>query len=386
MMVTAVRRGESQRSVARRFGVSLHTVQRWVERAQGQRLSRVDWQDQSPGSTQAANRTSSAMETLILQTRQHLQRESDLGEYGAAAVQRALRQRRLRNVPSIRTIGRVFERHGLLDARRRTRRNAPPLGWYLPDVAADQTELDQIDIVEGLKIKNGPLVEVLNAVSLHGGLVASWPQTASVTARGVQKALIEHWRRWGLPGYAQFDNDTVFQGPHHYLDIIGRVMRLCLSLAVVPVFVPPRETGFQASIESYNGRWQAKVWARFAHLSLAALQTQSGKYVTANRRRALPRRESAPSREAFPKNWQLDLQAHPQGRVVFIRRTDAIGQVTVLGHTFPVDTHWTGRLVRCDVLLTTEKIRFFQLRRRAPQEQPLLNEVVYQLPQKSFHE
>ena len=386
MMVTAVRRGESQRSVARRLGVSLHTVQRWVERAQGKRLSRVDWRDQSPGSAQAANRTSSAMETRILHTRQILQRESDLGEYGAAAVQRALCQRRLRNIPSIRTIGRVFERHGLLDARRRTRRKAPPPGWYLPDVAAGQTELDQIDIVEGLKIKDGPLVEVLNAVSLHGGLVASWPQTASVTARWVQKTLIEHWRRWGVPAYAQFDNDTVFQGPHHYPDIIGRVMRLCLSLEVVPVFVPPREPGFQASIESYNGRWQAKVWARFEHPSLVALQTQSGKYVTANRRRTLPRRESAPIRETFPKHWQLDLQAHPQGRVVFIRRTDSTGQVAVLGHTFLVDAHWTGRLVRCDVLLTKEKIRFFQLRRRTPQEQPLLNEVGYQLPRKPFHE
>ena len=74
---------------------------------------------------------------------------------------------------------------------------------------------------------------------------------------------------------------------------------------------------------------------------LHGLQTQSGKYVTANRRRTRPRRESTPSREAFPKNWQLDLQAHPQGQVVFIRRTDAIGQVTVLGHTFLVDAQWS---------------------------------------------
>ena len=36
-------------------------------------------------------------------------------------------------------------------------------------------ELDCIDVVEGLVIKGGPHVEVLNAVSLHGGLVASWP-------------------------------------------------------------------------------------------------------------------------------------------------------------------------------------------------------------------
>ena len=326
------------------------------------------------------------METLIVQIRQELREESDLGEYGAVAVHRALQKRRVRNLPSIRTIGRIFERHGLLDARRRPRRKAPPPGWYLPDVAAGRAEVDQVDVVEGLKIKDGPLVEVLNMVSLHGGLVASWPQAASVTARSVQKALIDHWRRQGLPVYAQFDNDTVFQGPHHHPDVIGRVMRLCLSLGVVPVFVPPRETGFQASIENYNGKWQAKVWGRFEHASLAALQAQSAQYVTAHRRRTAVRRESAPSRDAFPKGWQLDLQVHPQGRIVFIRRTNAAGKVTVLGHTFLVDPHWTGRLVRCEILLNKKKIHFFQLRRRTPQEQPLLNKGGYSLPRRPFHE
>lgn len=385
-MVIAVRRGGAQRSVARRFGVSLNTVQRWVQRAQGKRLDRVDWSNRPRGPVHTANRTPSAMETLILQTRQELREESDLGEYGAVAVHRALQKRRMRSVPSIRTIGRIFERHGLLDARRRPRRKAPPPGWYLPEVAAGWAEVDQVDIVEGLKIKDGPLVEVLNTVSLHGGLVASWPQAASVTARSVQKALIDHWRHQGLPTYAQFDNDTVFQGPHHHPDVIGRVMRLCLSLGVVPVFVPPRETGFQASIENYNGKWQAKVWARFEHESLSALQAQSVKYVTAHRRRTAVRRESAPSRDVFPKGWRLDLQAHPQRRIVFIRRTNATGEVTVLGHTFRVDPHWTGRLVRCEILLSKKKIRFFQLRRRAPNEQPLLNEVAYFLPRRPFHE
>jgi hypothetical protein len=44
---------------------------------------------------------------------------------------------------------------------------------------------------------------------------------------------------------------------------------------VVPVFAVPHEMGIQASIESLNGRWQAKVWARFQHPSLEALQVQA---------------------------------------------------------------------------------------------------------------
>ncbi len=119
-------------------------------------------------------------------------------------------------------------------------------------MAAAKAELDSINIVEGLVIKDGPQVEVLNVVSLHGGLVGSWPVEAPVTSARTLAALVEHWREVGLPDYAQFDNDMIFQGTHRYADALGRVIRLCLSLAVVPVFVPPREMGFQATISKWN--------------------------------------------------------------------------------------------------------------------------------------
>jgi hypothetical protein len=218
----------------------------------------------------------------------------------------------------------------------------------LPDVATGRAELDSFDIVEGLVIQGGISVEVLNGVSLHGGLVASWPMT-SVTAQVTVRALIEHWRQVGLPTYAQFDNDTIFPGPHQYADVVGRVMRLCLSLGVVPVFAPPRETGFQAAIASFNGRWQAKVWARFVPDSLDGLRQQSGKFVAASRLRAAARIEAAPARRPFSKHWRLDLQARPKGRLIFLRRTDAQGSVELLGHRFTVDPLWPNRLVRAEV-------------------------------------
>ena len=75
-------------------------------------------------------------------------------------------------------------------------------------------------------IKDGPQVEVLNGISLHGGLAVSWPREASLTAKVVVECLIEHWKAVGLPGYAQFDNDTLFQGTHAHPDVVGRVTRL----------------------------------------------------------------------------------------------------------------------------------------------------------------
>jgi hypothetical protein len=194
----------------------------------------------------------------------------------------------------------------------------------------------------------------------------------------------EHWRSCGLPAYAQFDNDARFQGNHRFADSIGRVIRLCLSLGVTPVFTPPRETGFQAAIESFNGRWQAKVWQRFHYESLVALQLQSARYITAYRSHANGRIEQAPARRPFPRLWQFDLQADPHGRIVYLRRTSEHGEVKLLGHSFLVDQNWPHRLVRAEVNLDARVISFYALRRREPTQQPLLRTVEYQFPNRKF--
>jgi transposase len=379
-----VRRGQSLRAVAKKFGVGVATVAYWVQRAKGQRLDRVDWSDRSraPHTTRG---TETALEDLVLQTRRDLA-QGDLGASGADAIRQALLDQGVAKVPSVRTINRILRRRGVLDGRQRTRRPPPPKGWYLPDVAQSLAELDSIDIVEGLVIKDGPHVEVLNAVSLHGGLTASWPVESPVTSDLTVQSLVEHWRSVGLPDYAQFDNDMIFHGTHRYPDALGRVLRLCLSLEVVPVLVPPRETGFQAMIESYNGWWQTKVWSRFQHHNLEELQGHSQKYVVALRRQRAERIEAAPNRRAFPADWKLNLKKRPRGRLVYLRRSNSNSAVPLLGKTWPLGLVWPNRLVRCEVDLEENKIRFFTLRRKEPTSQPQILEVDYQLPKRGFED
>jgi transposase len=384
-MVAAVRQGQSLRAVARAFAVSLRTVQVWVQRSQDQRLDRVDWSDQPRGGRRASYATVLATEELIVRLRKELKETSALGEYGAVAIHRALQQRRRRRIPSVRTIGRILQRRGLLDARRRVRRPAPPKGWYLPRVAQAKAELDSFDFVEGLVIRGGTDVMVLNMISLHGGWCASWVRSCW-TAKATVATLLAHWRVQGLPGYAQFDNDTIFQGAHQWPDTFGRVTRLCLQLDVIPVFTPPRETGFQAAIENYNGRWQAKVWQRFQHDNLRTLRGHSDHFTAAARRRSAPRRDAAPARAAFPEGWEFDLQRPLQGTVIFLRRTNDKGEAELLGRRYLVDPLWPNRLVRAEVDLTKYQIRFYRLRRREPSQQPLIKTVAYEPPTKPFHE
>jgi hypothetical protein len=319
-----------------------------------------------------------------MELRHELKTTSDLGEYGAAAIVRALRAEGA-VAPSERTINRILARHGVFDAARRIRRPAPPPGWYLPACAAGDAELDSWDFVEGLVIAQGPEVEVLTVIALQTGLPGAWPGLPYTAVRTLD-TILEHWRAVGVPDYAQFDNDTRFQGAHQHRDVISRVMRACLQLQVVPVFAPPREHGFQNRLENFNGRWQSKVWARFHHDSLGTLQQCSTRYITAARVQVSVRTEAAPPRRSVPPGFIPDLQAPPQGRIVFLRRTTDTGTVSLLQHHFLVDPAWPHRLVRCEVDLDAHCIRFYRLRRRDPTAQPLVREVAHHVPLRRFKE
>jgi hypothetical protein len=382
-MVKAVRGGMGVRATARRFKVSHGTVKTWVERARGKRLERVDFSDRSSGPHKPANRTSKRLEAKILKLRGELKLKSALGEHGAAAILLALCASTQKPVPCARTIGRILGRNGQLDARQRKRFPAPPKGWYLPDVAENKVELDSFDVVEDLKIEGGPLVCVLTGVSLWGGQVAAWP-AESVSSNFIVVKMQEHWQKNGLPGYAQFDNDTRFQGTHRVAGSYGRVIRMCLQAGVTPVFAPPRETGFQAAVESHNGKWQEKVWARFKHGSLAELRRCSERYLEAHKERTATRREQAPEREKLAEGFELDLSKALSGRVIYIRRTDGEGVVNVAGRRCKTAGHWQNRLVRCEVDFDAEQIRIYALRRKAPEAQPLLKKCAWKRPEKVF--
>lgn len=382
-MVRLVRAGKSMRAVADQFRVSANTVRLWVARAGEARLDRVDFASRKAGCARAWNRLCPELEQRIIDLRQRLREQSVLGEYGAQAIQDALRGQMSSVVPAIATINRVLSRHGLQDGARRIRRAPPPKGWYLPAVAAGRAELDCFDFVEELKIAGGPLVWVLNGISLHGGLADSWPLERA-TAKLALRCILQRWQRDGMPAYAQFDNGTQFQGAHQFTDSVGRISRLCLELGITPVFAPAREPGLQNPIEGFNGLWLSKVWQRWQAADLDHLQMLASRYVAAHRMRRRARHEQAPQRTPMPLGFTPDLNAKLRGTMIYVRRTDERGRAHLLGRSYAVCERWPHRLVRCEVNFSEEHIRFFALRRRDPEDQPMLRELPYRRQHKPF--
>ena len=360
------------RRAADEFGFSKSVVAFWVGRARGKRLDRADLANRKPG--RAWNRTTFEVEQRIAELRLEL-RKSVLGEFGAKAIAAALEAEMDRR-PAEATINRALSRLGLQDGVRRIRQPAPPKGWYLPAVLAGRAELDCFDFIEDLKLADGPLVDVLTAKSLHGSLTDAWVLNPKST-KGTIPCLLERWQRDGLPTYAQFDNDNVFQGAHHFANAVGAISRLCLQLEVIPVFAPPLEHGMQNTIESFNALWQAKVWQCYRVANVNELQMRSDQYIAAHRARTQPLTEAAPARRALSEDFKFDPHAPLRGQIVFVRRTDEGGHVNMLGQRIAVSQTWLHRLVRCEVDFDHRYIQCSALRRRAPAEQPLLITIPY---------
>ena len=140
----------------------------------------------------------------------------------------------------------------------------------------------------------------------------------------------------------------------------------------------------QNTIESFNALWQTKLWQRCRVGSASELQLHSDRYIAAHRARTQALAEVAPRRRPMLKRFAFDLRTPLRGQLVFIRRTDERGDVKLLGQRFGVSPRWLHRLVRCEVHFDQREIRCFGLRRRAPQEQPMLAIIPYHPIDKPF--
>jgi hypothetical protein len=117
----------------------------------------------------------------------------------------------------------------------------------------------------------------------------------------------------------------------------------------------------------------------FRFKSYRALAEQSARYVDAHRDKHWTTIEATNNRYDISGQRKQELGKTLKGTIIFIRQTDNKGTVNILGHQWIVYLLGTNRLIRAELKLNKNIIEFYQLRRREPNQQPLLNTVKYKL-------
>ena len=250
--VQRYRRGESATEICASLGRSVRWLYKWLERAE----SEGEWWTERPrGRHGRGNRSSPEIESLVVHTREQLEREDTF--HGAQSIAWELDEAQVPR-PSIATINRILKRHGLVEKASRRR---PPKGRKYPAPAATHAgSVHQSDFV-GPRYLRGPVrFYSLNSLDVATARCATVP-LAGRSNELVIPALWETWMRLGIPKIQQFDNELVFFGSRLHPRGLSQVLRLCLMHDVEPLFIPPAEPWRNGVVEKFNDHWQQKVLA-----------------------------------------------------------------------------------------------------------------------------
>jgi len=214
-------------------------------------------------------------ERSIVKTKKRLE-NTKYAQIGALAIKWELTKLNIKP-PQIWTINRILKREGLIKKREKGYKSK---GKIYPSIAIDKpNKLHQVDLVGPRYIYSKERLYSVNAMDVfrHKVKIKNVPFRNS---NNVISALIEVWKTLGIPFYCQFDNQEVFKGSTRRPRWFSRIIRLCLSLGIEPVFVPFSEPWRMAEIEHFNDVWdkiffRAQYFQSLEHLSIEEKKFES---------------------------------------------------------------------------------------------------------------
>lgn len=342
--VMQLRQGQTMTEVARNLNRSLGWVSKWKRRyAEG---SWTGLKEKSRAPVKPGNELETTIKQAICQTRLELEAEAELGiglKYiGGQAIRTRLKQKKATPLPSVPTIERVIREAGL--TRPKTKPSKPQIRY--PRLRSTQPhQLCQVDIVPHF-LQGGQRIASFNAIDV----VSRYPTGRSYKQRRSQDAadfLIHVWQELGIPQYTQVDNEGCFSGGATHTHVLGKVVRLALTVGTELVFSPVNHPKSNGYVERFHQDYNQHVWQDTYLSDLAAVNQQGHSFFALYRQREdhsqlndqspamlhdqqQPEKLDAAFKMASPK---LPLR---EGRIHFMRRVTTKGTVRVLNANWTV--------------------------------------------------
>lgn len=343
LAVMQLRQGKTMVEVARSLNRSLGWVSKWKQRyAEG---SWTGLKEKSRAPINHGNQLSPTIKQAIYQARLELEAEAELGvglKYiGGQAIRTRLRQKKSTPLPSVPTIERVLHQAGL------TKPKAEPIKAEIsyPRLSPRQPQqLCQVDIVPHF-LQGGQRIASFNAIDV----VSRYPTGRSYEQRRSQDAadfLIHVWQELGIPQYTQVDNEGCFSGGVSHRHVLGKVVRLALTVGTELVFSPVNHPQSNGTVERFHQDYNQHVWQGTYLQDLTAVNQQAQSFFALYQQRedhsqlhdqspANLHHQQQPQKLAVDFQLSLPKLSLRQGRIHFMRRVASEGTVSVL------NTNWT---------------------------------------------
>lgn len=362
--VEAVRRflrGEPAAALCRALGRSRRWLYKWLGRYEPGDPSWARSRSRAPH--RIPHKTPEAVVRLVCAIRKRLV-TTRYAQKGAMAIQWQLQQLGTHPLPPIWTINRILKRQGLVGTPAYAPRGTP----YPARVPQQPNDLHQLDLVGPRYLQGGSRCYGLHLIDAFSNAVAL-AALPSKRDTDVVEAVVAAWHRLGVPRALQVDNELSFRGSNRYPRSFGLLIRLCLYLGVEIIFIPDGEPWRNGIVERFNDVYDKLFFRSQRFRDLAHLAQELPRFETfhntqhryaklgqrvpweihvTGRRRRLPR-QFARHRRGLPFR---------EGRVSFVRLTDAQGRARFFSESFPVDASLVHEYVTGTVFTRPGLLKF----------------------------
>jgi putative transposase len=363
--VQRYRDGESASAICASMGYSRQWTYKWLKRFES---GDEDWfRDRSRRPDRSPTRTREKTEELVIAIRKRL--ESQDLFHGAQAIHWELEDLDINPLPSVRTIGRILERHDLI--RRRQGPYQSKGKRYPAPFAKGPGTVHQTDFVGPRYLKGSVRFYSLNSVDLATGRCAVQP----VLRRAGQDTVDAVWKTWhrlGMPKHHQVDNETVFYGSPTHPRGMGSLIRLCLHHGIQVWFIPPGEPWRNGVVEKFNNHWDAKFLRRIDMNSEEALFHESLRFEGRHNSRYRYSKLGGKTPQAALESSGVDLRfpptheppRHPlakpeSGKYHLIRFVRSDSRLDVFGEKFPAPLEAVYEYVRLTINVAQQRLMVF---------------------------
>jgi hypothetical protein len=324
--------------------------------------------------------------TVVIKVRQTSEKRP-VGLIGARAVRHEIKRHKLlQPVPALATINRWLRAAGMSKAGS----PAPPKVYFPQPTCTPEHVLHVLDWTARY-LEGGEKVFVFHTVDREThALVQTLSQDK--TSASLQEQVLAAGQTLGLPHCLQLDNDAAFSGGERTPRRFGHFVRLCLYLGIELIFIPPREPKRNWLVEGLNGLWAKSFWNRHHFRSFTEVVRKSP---TFTRWYAYtycpPELEGLTPAQAHRRVWRQRLsraQLHTMppevpltaGRLHFIRRVSAAGDINFLGETWKVGKGLAHQYVWATVITHCRRLEIYH-QRSAQAARRLVKTVAYEIPE-----
>jgi putative transposase len=354
--------GKSVAHILKRIPRSRSWLFKWKERFKRNGWCALDSLSKAPANSPQQH--SEETLELVLRVRDRLEK-SDVGLIGPREIHKEIKRRHLiKSPPSLASIKRWLKQAGSAG----TLESPADAAYYPTFQIADDLAILSCDWIARY-LTGGEKVFAFHTINLRTHQLAQTIRADKSTSSACEHVL-EAFSTLGLPDFLQVDNDAAFTGLGRTKPVLGRFIRLLLYLGVEVIFIPPGEPKRNYVVERANGIWAKSFWEKGHFSSVREVQRKAPKFLTWYESYAPPSLngktvKQAAAEQRLPQLRRQQIARIPNelpltaGRLHFIRRVDAQGEINILKEQWKVSKTIIGDYVWATIDLHQKELLIY---------------------------